>query len=112
MAPVLCRGLGAPSASAFVPSSSRLASNARRGVGLRSWVLPHSSVPRGAFHPVGLRWKVEKRERRMVVRCDAAVAEKEADEASGEKFEYQAEVISFLFFLFSFHVDYYKACFV
>ncbi|XP_020114769.1 heat shock protein 90-5, chloroplastic-like [Ananas comosus] len=92
MAPVLCRGLGASSASAFVPSSSRLASNARRGVGLRSWVLPHSSVPRGAFHPVGLRWKVEKRERRMVVRCDAAVAEKEADEASGEKFEYQAEV--------------------
>ncbi|OAY73745.1 Heat shock protein 90-5, chloroplastic [Ananas comosus] len=92
MAPVLCRGLGAPSASAFVPSSSRLASNARRGVGLRSWVLPQSSVSRGAFHPVGLRWKVEKRERRMVVRCDAAVAEKEADEASGEKFEYQAEV--------------------
>lgn len=27
-----------------------------------------------------------------MVKCDAAVAEKGADEASGEKFEYQAEV--------------------
>lgn len=32
-----------------------------------------------------------------MVRCEAAVAEKEAEEASGEKFEYQAEVGSGLF---------------
>lgn len=40
----------------------------------------------------GLKWKLEKRNNRIGVRCDAAVAEKEAADTSGEKFEYQAEV--------------------
>jgi len=39
--------------------------------------------------------KFQGRPNKFDVRCDAAVAEKEAPEASGEKFEYQAEVGSF-----------------
>ena len=54
--------------------------------------VPPSLLRRKGFPSAGLRWKLEKRESRMVVRCDAAVADKEAEEASGEKFEYQAEV--------------------
>ncbi|XWS69576.1 hypothetical protein CRYUN_Cryun04dG0191100 [Craigia yunnanensis] len=49
--------------------------------------------PNKAFSCTGLRWKLEKRNNRTAVRCEAsAVAEKEAEETSGEKFEYQAEV--------------------
>lgn len=40
----------------------------------------------------GLKWKLERRDSRIAVRCEAAVAEKEASDTSGEKFEYQAEV--------------------
>lgn len=44
-----------------------------------------------------LKWKAERRDRnrRVVVRCEAAVAEKEAPETVGETREYQAEVIFF-----------------
>lgn len=35
----------------------------------------------------------------MRVRCEAAVAEKESEEASGEKFEYQAEVCLCFFYI-------------
>lgn len=37
----------------------------------------------------------------MGIRCDAAVAEKGAEEASGEKFEYQAEVGRRFFYVLS-----------
>ncbi|CAM8881397.1 unnamed protein product [Rhodiola kirilowii] len=41
----------------------------------------------------GLKWKVERKRSGVVVRCEAAaVVEKEETEATGEKFEYQAEV--------------------
>ncbi|KAJ6831342.1 heat shock protein 90-5, chloroplastic [Iris pallida] len=77
--------------------------SARKGA---SFGTSSSFVPRPLLHrrggfpsslASGLRWKEEaKRKRRMGfgVRCEAAVAEKEAEEgASGEeKFEYQAEV--------------------
>ncbi|XP_073003632.1 heat shock protein 90-5, chloroplastic [Typha latifolia] len=92
MAPVLSRSLGISSVSAFQLSSSRLTSTARKAPAFRNSFLPPSVVSRSGFTPVGLRWGMEKRERRMVVKCEAAVADKEAEEASGEKFEYQAEV--------------------
>ncbi|PQQ17068.1 heat shock protein 90-5 chloroplastic [Prunus yedoensis var. nudiflora] len=40
----------------------------------------------------GLKWKLESKNRGISIRCDAAVAEKEATDTPGEKFEYQAEV--------------------
>ncbi|KAM2781535.1 hypothetical protein COP1_011278 [Malus domestica] len=59
---------------------------------LRSVFLPQNGL-RKAFSCIGLKWKVESRNRRVSFRCDAAVAEKEeATDAPGEKFEYQAEV--------------------
>ncbi|CAN6727548.1 unnamed protein product [Malus baccata var. baccata] len=59
---------------------------------LRSAFLPQNGL-RKAFSCIGLKWKVESRNRRVSFRCDAAVAEKEeATDAPGEKFEYQAEV--------------------
>ncbi|XP_008807013.2 heat shock protein 90-5, chloroplastic-like [Phoenix dactylifera] len=92
MASVSSRSLGTCSVSAFGLSSPPLVSNGRRAVPFRSSFSPKSLIPRKGFPSAGLKWKLEKRECRMVVRCEAAVAEKEAEEASGEKFEYQAEV--------------------
>ncbi|XP_008788962.1 heat shock protein 90-5, chloroplastic-like [Phoenix dactylifera] len=91
MAPVLSRSPGTSSVSAFGFPSSPLVSNPPRAVSFRSSVLPQSLLARKGFPSAGLRWKLEK-DSRMVVRCEAAVADKEAEEASGEKFEYQAEV--------------------
>ena len=46
---------------------------------------------------VSRSWNLEKRCNRFAVKCNAAVAEKEtAEEGSGEKSEYQAEVVRFL----------------
>jgi len=48
---------------------------------------------RNSFSSSGLNWKVERRDKGLVVRCEAtAVAEKEVPETSGERHEYQAEV--------------------
>lgn len=48
---------------------------------------------RNSFSSSGLKWKVERRDKGLVVRCEAtAVAEKEVPETSGERHEYQAEV--------------------
>ncbi|KAG8498671.1 hypothetical protein CXB51_004987 [Gossypium anomalum] len=45
-----------------------------------------------AFSCFRLRWKLEKRKNRIVVRYEAsAIAEKEAEDTFVEKFEYQAE---------------------
>lgn len=48
--------------------------------------------PRKGFYCAGLKWRLERRNSLIDVRCEAAVAEKEASETSGEKYEYQAEV--------------------
>ncbi|GFZ18335.1 chaperone protein htpG family protein [Actinidia rufa] len=47
---------------------------------------------RNSLSRSGLKWKIERRERGAVVRCEVNVAEKEAPETSGERHEYQAEV--------------------
>ncbi|KAJ3677522.1 hypothetical protein LUZ60_003246 [Juncus effusus] len=89
MAPVLSgRSLGASPVSAFPQLGGRR--NA-----LRSSFLPRLSSSRtrvSVSTASGLRWKAGKKENRLVVKCEAAVAEKPSEEASGEKFEYQAEV--------------------
>nr|AIZ68156.1 heat shock protein 83-like protein [Albuca bracteata] len=56
--------------------------------------VPQSIHRRKGFPLASLKWKLDGRMGgKMRVRCDAAVAEKEAEETSGgEKFEYQAEV--------------------
>ncbi|PKI62494.1 hypothetical protein CRG98_017118, partial [Punica granatum] len=92
MAPVLSRGLTTASLASPLPSPSSLSSgNSSRSLFLRSAFLPQNGLRRD-FSCGGLKWKLEKRNNRIAVRCDAAVAEKEAAEDSGEKFEYQAEV--------------------
>lgn len=58
-------------------------------------------MPRsGGLTCAGLKWNLQKRNKRVGIRCDAAVADKEAPDTSGEKFEYQAEVGLSLCFLF------------
>ncbi|KAJ1702401.1 hypothetical protein LUZ63_002180 [Rhynchospora breviuscula] len=93
MAPVLSgRSLGTSSVSAIHLSSPRFG---LRRAGLGSWLLPQSVSTRTRISlssANGLRWKAEKRRSQLVVKCEAAVAEKGAEEASGEKYEYQAEV--------------------
>lgn len=91
MAPVLSRSLTTASLASLPSSSSLSSGNNSRVLGLRSAFLPQNGFRRG-FSCGGLKWKLEKRNDRVVVRCEAAVAEKEAAEGSGEKFEYQAEV--------------------
>ncbi|XP_043701357.1 heat shock protein 90-5, chloroplastic-like [Telopea speciosissima] len=92
MAPALSRSLVAASASYFPSSSSFSVHNRSRVLRLGTAFRP-GNVLRNSLSGAGLKWKVEKRDSRVVVRCEAAaVAEKEAAETSGEKFEYQAEV--------------------
>lgn len=97
MAPVLSRSLATASiASLYFPSSSSAfsssASKKSRALKFRSSFLPQT-FSRNRFSATGLKWKLERRSNRTAtVRCEAAVADKEAEEASGEKFEYQAEV--------------------
>lgn len=92
MAPVLSRSLSTLALSSL-PSSSfshPLASTGTR-LSLRNTFLPRNGLRKG-FSCAGLKWKVEKKSNRIGIRCEAAVAEKEATESPGEKFEYQAEV--------------------
>ncbi|KEH17540.1 putative Heat shock protein Hsp90 family [Medicago truncatula] len=90
MAPVLSRSLAATASLTSLPSSSSF-SLSRPSSTLRSAFLP-PQPRRNRFSSTGLKCKHHDRRRtgRLSVRCEAAVAEKE--EASGEKFEYQAEV--------------------
>lgn len=94
MAPVLSRSM-ATASLASLPSSSPFAPT-RSSSALRSAFLPPQPARRKCFSSAAaLKWKNNDRRRnggRLSVRCDAAVAEKE--EATGEKFEYQAEVSS------------------
>ncbi|KAJ9140616.1 hypothetical protein P3X46_031244 [Hevea brasiliensis] len=94
MAPVLSRSLGA-SASLVSPPFSTPFSRKHlnlKSFCLRSPFLPQNNGLKRGFSCTGLSWKLEKRNNRIAVRCEAAVAEKEAADSSGEKFEYQAEV--------------------
>ncbi|KAL3501557.1 hypothetical protein ACH5RR_036006 [Cinchona calisaya] len=92
MAPVLSRSV-TPSSVAPLPyqtTSFSVKSNNCSRVGL----LTSAFLPRNGLLKSGLKWKPERRESRVVVKCEggAAVAEKEAPEVSGETREYQAEV--------------------
>lgn len=98
MAPVISRSLtSAPVASLAYPTASFSAK--KSGIGkvgfFRNAFLPGNGL-RNSFAKSGLQWRLDKRESRLVVKCEggggAAVAEKEATEASGETHQYQAEV--------------------
>lgn len=98
MAPVVSRSLtSAPMASVPYSPSIVLGSGNTNRVCLKNGFLPKNNLKNG-FLQSGLKWKLqEKRDSRVVVRCEAsAVAEKEASESPGETREYQAEV-GFLF---------------
>lgn len=94
MAPVLSRSL---TTAALTSVPLYKINNSRRVFNLRSSFIPPNALGKG-FSPSGLKWKLEKRCSRVAVRCEAGVAEKEAPDTTGEKFEYQAEVgrLSFL----------------
>ncbi|KAK7307015.1 hypothetical protein VNO77_39701 [Canavalia gladiata] len=86
MAPVLSRSIVTASLASLSPSSPF-----PRASPLRSAFLPVQLGRRKCVSPAArLTWRQSERRNRLAVRCDAAVAEKE--EATGEKFEYQAEV--------------------
>ncbi|KAH7684075.1 Heat shock protein Hsp90 family protein [Dioscorea alata] len=86
MAHALARCMAASTLPSLHLSSSPLASSGARALRLRASFFPGlvASSKRGLAQK-GLRL-------RRGIRCDAAVAEKDAEETSGEKFEYQAEV--------------------
>ncbi|KAK4841279.1 hypothetical protein QYF36_002046 [Acer negundo] len=94
MAPVMSRSLAAAASLVSLPSSTpfsfKHANN--KALSLRSAFLPQQNVLRKGFSCAGLNWNLQKSNNRIVVRCEAAVAEKEAADTSGEKYEYQAEV--------------------
>lgn len=91
MAPVLSRSITSASVASLPSFSAKNGTN-NKALNLRSAFLPQNGF-RNNFSCTGLKWKVERRENRVVVRCEAAVAEKEAAETSdGETHEYQAEV--------------------
>lgn len=94
MAPVLSRSLATPSLASLPSSSPSIRrNNNQRAFTLTSAFVPQNGLARNGFSCAGLKWKLHKRNNKMAVRCDAAVAEKEeATDAPGEKFEYQAEV--------------------
>ncbi|KAL8157400.1 hypothetical protein AgCh_002193 [Apium graveolens] len=94
MAPVLSRSL-VSSPIASLPSFS-VKNGSNKVVNLRSAFLPQRGFKNG-LSCSGLKWKLERRDSGVVVRCEAAVAEKEAAETSdGEVHEYQAEVTRLL----------------
>ncbi|CAI9096397.1 OLC1v1032540C1 [Oldenlandia corymbosa var. corymbosa] len=96
MAPVLSRSVASASvASVPYQKTSFSVNSARNGLGLLgSSFLPRNGLRSSNLGKSGLRWRLEKTESRVVVKCEggAAVAEKEATETPGETHEYQAEV--------------------
>jgi len=85
MAPVLSRTMATASLTSLPPYSSFSRASSPR----TAFLQPQLGRRRSFFSTAGLRW-TQRRERKLAVRCEAAVAEKE--ETTGEKFEYQAEV--------------------
>lgn len=90
MAPVLSRSLASASLASLPPSSFTL-KHSKKALNLRSTFIPYNRLRHG-LSGGGLKWQIETKQNRTFVRCDTAVADKEAADASGEKFEYQAEV--------------------
>ncbi|XP_059648700.1 heat shock protein 90-5, chloroplastic [Cornus florida] len=91
MAPVLSRSLASASVTSFPSSSSLPWKKPIKALNAGSVFLPQNGL-RNNFSRSGLKWKLERRESQVVVRCEAAVAEKETAESSDERHEYQAEV--------------------
>ncbi|PQQ01728.1 heat shock protein 90-5 chloroplastic [Prunus yedoensis var. nudiflora] len=91
MAPVLSRSLATASLASLPSSSPFTLRNPSKALSLRSAFVPQNGLRKG-FSCGGLKWKLESKNRGISIRCDAAVAEKEATDTPGEKFEYQAEV--------------------
>ncbi|XP_010528014.1 PREDICTED: heat shock protein 90-5, chloroplastic isoform X2 [Tarenaya hassleriana] len=91
MAPALSRSLYTGPLTSLPLTSASSLRNRIRVSNLRSAFVPRS-VLRTGVSCNGSRLNPGKRCTRLAVRCDAAVAEKETAGASGEKFEYQAEV--------------------
>ncbi|KAG5409626.1 hypothetical protein IGI04_005945 [Brassica rapa subsp. trilocularis] len=84
MAPALSRSLYTTPLTSLPLTPTRLSP-------LRTAFLPRAGS--GLRTSVSCSWNLEKRCSRFAVKCNAAVAEKEtAEEGSGEKFEYQAEL--------------------
>ncbi|GFY88868.1 chaperone protein htpG family protein [Actinidia rufa] len=93
MAPVLSRSLTSASVVSLPSYSSSFSlKNTNRGFSLKRNAFLGQNGLRNSLSRSGLKWKIERRERGAVVRCEATVAEKEAPETSGERHEYQAEV--------------------
>ncbi|KAE9451121.1 hypothetical protein C3L33_16978, partial [Rhododendron williamsianum] len=94
MAPALSRSLASASVASLPSFSSTNAVN-RVFASRRSAFIPQNGL-RNSFSKSGLKWKVERRETGLAVRCEAAggaaVAEKEVPETSGKRHEYQAKV--------------------
>lgn len=97
MARVLSRSLTSPSVASLPSISAK--NGTHKVLSLRSAFLPQGGF-KNSFSRAGLKWKVERRDcGGVVVRCEAAVAEKEAAETSdgdGEIHQYQAEVTRLL----------------
>ncbi|KAK9277368.1 hypothetical protein L1049_006910 [Liquidambar formosana] len=91
MAPVLSRSLASASLTSLPSSSSLSLRNRNKVLRLRNDFLPQNGL-RNGFSCGGSKWKLEKRYSGVVVRCEAAVVEKEATDSPEERFEYQAEV--------------------
>lgn len=106
MAPVLSRSL-ATASLVSLPFSFKHPNN--KHLNLRSSLFPQNGLRKG-FSCSALNWDLQKRNNRPLVRCEAAVAEKEAADTSGEKFEYQAEVGLSLFFDILWIFYFIKAC--
>ncbi|EXB44914.1 Endoplasmin-like protein [Morus notabilis] len=92
MAPVLSRSLATASLASLPSSSPFTARRSPNIFSLRSAFVPPNGLRRKGLSCSGLNWKLQRRNGNFAVRCEATVAEKEAADASGEKFEYQAEV--------------------
>lgn len=103
MAPVLSRSMTSASLASLPSSSFTLKNTHNKVLNLSSTFCPHNKLSRNC-PKFSISKKNQRKPSKLSVRCDAAVAEQEAPEASGEKFEYQAEVgngFSFFFFVVS-----------
>ncbi|GMH01828.1 hypothetical protein Nepgr_003667 [Nepenthes gracilis] len=93
MASILARSLAIVSLASFPSSSTAVKNSHNKVFSLKSsFLLQNYGTNRIPMYGKRCSIRLERRVNRLTVRCDAAVAEKEAPETEGEKFEYQAEV--------------------